>query len=56
MFLHIFSLREMIKDLNEAGFTDIECLRLNATSSGPLGWSFWMPKWRAGGFLFAAKI
>jgi len=55
MFLHIFSFREMLEDFKEAGFADIEYLYLNATSSGPLKWSFWIPKWRAGGFLFAAR-
>jgi len=55
MFLHIFSRAEMQVDLRESGFSNVECLHLNDRSSGPLTWAGWIPRWRAGGFLFAAN-
>jgi len=54
MFLHIYSEREMRRDLQSASLTVDRWLRLNLTSSGPLRYPWFASGLRAGGFLAVA--
>lgn len=55
MFLHIFSRREMVRELHAARLQVDRVHWLNRQSSGPLTHTWWMPHLRAGGFLFIAR-
>jgi len=55
MYLHIFSQRELRADLRQAGFEVSRWIRLNRTSSGELAMGWWMPYFRAGGFIAVAR-
>lgn len=54
MFLHIYSRKELEKDLRSADLKIIETLSLNRHSSGPLGYPRFFPHFRAGGFIAIA--
>ena len=55
MYLHIFSQRELRVDLRQAGLEVCRWIRLNRTSSGELAMGWWMPYFRAGGFIAVAR-
>lgn len=54
MFLHIFSRRELLNDLQSVGFTIESCRPLNSTSSDWLSSDRFLPTIRAGGFIATA--
>jgi SAM-dependent methyltransferase len=55
MFLHIYSRRELIEDLTDAGFTDIEIQPINSTASDLLPPTSRFSSLRAGGFFAIAR-
>jgi ubiquinone/menaquinone biosynthesis C-methylase UbiE len=55
MFLHIYSRRELWKDLVESGFSRVTYHFLNATSSQWLRFPWLLPHFRSGGYLVAAS-
>lgn len=55
MFLHIFSRREILRDLNEAGFRSVSLSPLNRRSDGLLPPKTLGSGLRAGGFLAVAR-
>ena len=55
MYLHIFSQRELREDLRQAGFTIRRWIRLNRTSSGELRLGWYLPYFRAGGYIAVAR-
>jgi hypothetical protein len=55
MYLHIFSQRELGEDLRQAGFTIRRWIKLNRTSSGELRLGWYLPYFRAGGYIAVAR-
>lgn len=55
MYLHIFSERQLRRELGEGGFEVVRWIRLNRASSGELVGGGWFPHLRAGGFIAIAK-
>jgi ubiquinone/menaquinone biosynthesis C-methylase UbiE len=51
MYLHVYSERELRRDLANAGLVLQKLYRLNRHSSGTLGNRWWLPHVRSGGFL-----
>ncbi len=54
MFLHIFSRRELLSDLQHAGLRIESCRALNSTSADWLSRTWLLPSIRAGGFIATA--
>jgi SAM-dependent methyltransferase len=56
MFLHIFSRRELLRDLRAAGFARIELLPITPRGDALLTHPRWLPSLRAGGYFALAQI
>ena len=55
MYLHIFTERELRGDLQHAGLRVSRWIRLNPTSSGELSAGWYLPYFRAGGYIAIAR-
>lgn len=55
MYLHIFTKGELHRDLRQAGFSHIRWIQLDRTSSGELRFGWFLPYFRAGGYIAVAR-
>ncbi len=55
MFLHIFSRRELVRDLSHSGFSRIDWFPIHAAANALLPAGCWPMDLRAGGFFFVAS-
>jgi len=55
MYLHIFTERELRGDLRQAGLEVVRWIRLDRNSAGPLVSSWYLPYFRAGGFIAVVR-
>ncbi len=53
--LHLFTRREAVRLLREAGFQVVEVRPLGLGADGRLGWAWWLGRLRAYGYLIAAE-
>ena len=55
MFLHTFSARELKRLLRNTQFQIRQWIPIDAATAGPLGCSWWLPSWRASGWIVVAQ-
>lgn len=55
LFLHIYSLRELRRELQRAGFQIAECVPLDASQAQTLSHRWFLSGWRAGGWFVLAR-
>ncbi len=56
MFLHIYSRRELIRDLEQSGFRNYEILPIDVTGSRIMPRVTWSTHWLAGGYFAVAHL